>query len=122
MIFRRLEEEFTLFEQLGYDHFKAIQQHFADLKLPIESPDGTDMKYSFAEGASGPFGEETVGKWKPRDQVLKDYRKIFVLYWLFGDYSYLIQSERGKHFVKQLERVARRSLPHRTVTRRVWRQ
>ncbi len=111
VIFRRLEEEFTLFEQLGYDKFKAIQQHFADLQMPIESSNGTEAKYSFAEGASGPFGEETIGKWKPREQVLKDYRKIFVLYWLFGDYSYLIQSERGKHFVKQLERVARRSLP-----------
>lgn len=111
VIFRRLEEEFLLFEQLGYDNFKAIQQHFADLKLPIESPDGEKINYSFAEGASGPFGEETVGKWKSREQVLKDYRRIFVLYWLFGDYSYLIQSERGKHFVKQLERVARRSLP-----------
>lgn len=111
VIFRRLEEEFLLFEQLGYDNFKAIEQHFADLRLPIESSGGEKIKYSFAEGASGPFGEETIGKWKPREQVLKDYRKIFVLYWLFGDYSYLIQSERGKQFLKQLERVARRSLP-----------
>ncbi len=111
VIFRRLEEEFNLFEELGYDKFKAIQQHFTDIKIPLPSSNGKKAEYEFAEGASGPFGEETAGRWKTREQVLKDYRKIFVLYWLFGDYSYLIQSERGKHFVKQLERVARRSLP-----------
>ena len=111
VIFRRLEAEFQLFEQLGYDRFKAIQQHFADLRVPLETSDGEKFDYLFAEGASGPFGEETGGKWKTREQILKDYRKIFVLYWLFGDYSYLTQSERGRYFVRQLERVARRSMP-----------
>ena len=111
VIFRRLEEEFNLFEELGYDKFKAVQQHFTDIKMPLPSPNGKKVEYEFAEGASGPFGEDTGGKWKTREQVLKDYKRIFVLYWLFGDYSYLIQSERGKHFVRQLERVARRALP-----------
>lgn len=111
VIFRRLEDEFNLFEELGYNRFKAVQQHFADLKMPLPSANGKKIEYEFAEGASGPFGEDTSGKWKTRAQVLKDYKRIFVLYWLFGDYSYLIQSERGKNFVKQLERVARRSLP-----------
>lgn len=111
VIFRRLEDEFDIFEELGYDRFKAVQQHFAEHRMPLPSSNGEKLIHKFAEGASGPFGEETDGKWKTREQVLKDYRKIFVLYWLFGDYSYLIQSERGKNFVKQLERVARRSLP-----------
>lgn len=111
VIFRRLEDEFSIFEELGYDKFKAIQQHFTDIRMSLPSSNGEKLAYEFIEGGSGPFGEETSGKWKTCEQVLKDYKRIFVLYWLFGDYSYLIQSERGKHFVKQLERVARRALP-----------
>jgi FkbM family methyltransferase len=111
VIFRRLEEEFRLFEMLGYDRFKAVQQDFTDLRMTIENAEGEKTDYTFEEGGSGPFGEESPGKWKSREQVLKDYHRIFVLYWLFGDYSYLIQGERGKKIISQLERVARRPLP-----------
>ncbi len=110
VIFRRLENEFDLLEKLGYDRFKAIQQDFEHLEIPIETS-GEEQIYSFEEGASGPFGEETEGAWKKREQVLKDYRKIFVYYWLFGDYSYLIQTERGRNFIERMERVVRRPLP-----------
>lgn len=106
VIFRNLETEFDLLEKLGYDKFKAIQQDFTRLKPFIDGE-----KYTFEEGASGTFGEETKGNWKTREQVLKDYRKIFTFYWLFGDYSYMNQTEKGKKFIAQLERIARRPLP-----------
>jgi hypothetical protein len=67
--------------------------------------------YQFEEGASGPFGEETRGSWKERDDVLRDYRRVFVKYWLFGDYSYLIQTETGRRLIAHMERVVRRSIP-----------
>lgn len=111
VIFRKLEEEFRVLAALGYDKFKAVQQDFNELRTFIDSPDGKKTSYTFHEGASGVFGEETRGKWKSSEEILKEYRKIFVLYWLFGDYSYLIQSEKGKKIIKQLERVARRPLP-----------
>lgn len=110
VIFRRLETEFDLLEELDYGEFKAVRQDFDHLKISVSSPGG-DSPYAFEEGASGPFGEQTAGDWKGREAVLKDYRKVFVLYWLFGDYSYLIQTQRGQKFITQLERVVRKSLP-----------
>jgi FkbM family methyltransferase len=111
VVFRKLEEEFRVLEMLGYDNFKAVQQDFTYLQALIDSPEGEKIDYSFQEGASGPFAEETKGKWKSKEAVLKDYRKIFILYWLFGDYSYLNQSERGEKFIKFLQRLTRRPLP-----------
>ena len=111
VIFSKLEEEIELLEKLGYDKFKAIQQSFAKLKTPLETPEGEKFNYSFEEGASGPFGEETEGNWKNKPQILKSYEKIFVLYWLFGDFSYLTQTDKGKKLTSQLERIVRRPLP-----------
>lgn len=110
VIFRKLVEEFELLDELGYDRYKAIQQDFSKLQVKLGT-NGNSSVYRFEEGASGTFGEDTNGKWRSREQALKDYRKIFTLYWLFGDYSYLIQTEKGKNFIAQLERVVRRPLP-----------
>ncbi|MBP6003714.1 MAG: hypothetical protein KA746_09800 [Pyrinomonadaceae bacterium] len=108
LVFRKLEYEFDLLEQLGYDGFKAIKQDFDHIKgvLPTGETD-----YVFEEGGSGPFAEETRGEWKSRTDVLRDYRTVFVKYWLFGDYSYLIQTERGRKFIATMERFVRRSIP-----------
>ena len=108
VIFSKLLEAFSLLQQLGYDKFKAIQQDVTDWQVALDS---SNSLYTFQEGASGPFGEETEGKWKDYEQVLTEYRRIFVYYWLFGDYSYLTQTERGKNFIAKLERVFRRPLP-----------
>ncbi|MDQ3132076.1 MAG: oligosaccharide flippase family protein [Acidobacteriota bacterium] len=110
VIFSKLEEEFKLLERLGYDCFKAIQQDFIHLKVPVQL-NGENQLYSFEEGGSGPFAEESEGEWLPKDEVLSDYKKIFVYYWLFGDYSYLIQTEKGRKFIAQMERIVRRPLP-----------
>jgi FkbM family methyltransferase len=113
VIFNKLLEEFRLLQELGYDQFKAIQQDVTDWQVPLHSNNGNGNGnvYTFQEGASGPFGEETKGIWKNYEQVLQEYRRIFVYYWLFGDYSYLVQTEKGKKFITQLERVFRRPLP-----------
>ena len=111
VIFRRLETEFDILEKLGYNTFKAVRQDFEKVYRTVPGPDGGEIHYEFEEGGSGPFGEESPGKWKNREVVLKEYKKVFVLYWLFGDYSFLIQTVRGQKLIAQLERVARRSLP-----------
>ncbi|MGI9056021.1 MAG: oligosaccharide flippase family protein [Pyrinomonadaceae bacterium] len=111
VIFRKLKEEFDLLENLGYGDFKAIQQDFHNLKIPIESPEKVTSLYQFEEGASGTFGEDTDGDWKDCSEILTDYKKIFVLYWLFGDYSFLIQTARGQKLIGRLERLVRRPLP-----------
>jgi FkbM family methyltransferase len=109
VIFSKLLEEFELLGQLGYGNFKAIQQDVTNSQTVINN--GSAKTYTFQEGASGVFGEETAGNWKTYDAIVKEYRRIFTLYWLFGDYSYLIQTEKGKYFISQLERVVRRPLP-----------
>lgn len=111
VIFRRLEDELELFDKLGYDKFKAVQQDFSDLQTVIKISDGEKITHTFEEGASGVFGEEIDGKWKTKEQILKQYKRIFTLYWLFGDYSFLTQTETGRKIITNLEKIARRPLP-----------
>lgn len=111
VIFDKLKQEFRLFEELGYNRFKAVQQDVHDWKFEYKSPEGATIQHSFGEGASGPFGEDTEGKWKSKEETLKDYRNIFRLYRLFGDYSFLMQIKNGKKMVSQFERIVRRPLP-----------
>ncbi|HSK72408.1 MAG TPA: hypothetical protein VK892_11965 [Pyrinomonadaceae bacterium] len=111
VIFEKLEEEFFLFEQLGYDKFKAVLQEFSKIRRAYSSLKNGNIEHHFEDGSSGPFGEETLGRWKTREEILKDYQRIFTLYWLFGDYSYLVQTEKGRKFIAQLERVVRRPIP-----------
>lgn len=110
VIFRNLIYEFDLLEKLGYHEFKAIKQDFERSFASV--PDGNGGRlYEFEEGASGPIGEATEGKWRSRDAVIREYRRIFVKYWLFGDYSYLVQTEKGRNFIHTVERVLKRSVP-----------
>lgn len=123
LVFRKLEYEFDLLEQLGYDRFKAIKQDFDGIRAELPSASG-DYLHKFEEGGSGPFGDETIGRWKTREATIRDYRRIFVRYWLFGDYSYLVQTAAGRRFITRVENVLGRSVPgwydthakHSTVT------
>jgi FkbM family methyltransferase len=112
LVFRRLEQEFDLLEKLGYGRFKAVKQEFEHVtpKLPRRNGNG-NRTHIFEEGSSGPFGEETPGEWRSREEVLRDYRRVFIKYWLFGDYSYLIQTERGRRLIANIERLMGRSMP-----------
>ena len=110
LVFRKLEYEFDLLEQLGYDRFKVVDQHFDDVRPSLPSNNGAKV-HTFEEGASGPFGEETLGRWIGRETAIKQYRRVFVKYWLFGDFSYLIQTTKGKKFIEKMESVFKRSIP-----------
>ncbi|MEJ7623919.1 MAG: FkbM family methyltransferase [Pyrinomonadaceae bacterium] len=111
LVFKKLEYEFDLLEQLGYRRFKVVDQHFEDLRPLLPSGNGSNHHHIFEEGASGPFGEETRGRWCVRESAIAKYRRIFVKYWLFGDYSYLIQTSRGRHFINRMEGLFKRSIP-----------
>ena len=110
LVFRKLEHEFDLLEGLGYSGFKAVKQDFEHVRSPLPAT-ANEESFAFEAGSSGPFGEETSGTWKSRDKVLDQYRRVFVRYWLFGDYSYLIQTRSGKRLIANLERVFKRSIP-----------
>jgi len=111
LVFKKLEYEFDLLEELGYRQFKVVDQHFDDLRPELPSSNGSNNHHIFEEGASGPFGEETRGRWCVRESAIAKYRRIFVKYWLFGDYSYLIQTSRGRHFINRMEGLFKRSIP-----------
>ncbi len=111
VVFRKLEEEISLFEQLGYDKFKAIQQDVTDFEVISKTADKKEFRHLFEEGSSGIFGEELPAKWKDSTQIIKEYKWIFARYWLFGDYSFLPQTSKGARFITLLERIFRRSLP-----------
>ena len=111
LVFDKLMEEFKLLQKLGYNKFKAVQQDITDWQTVLEAENGDEKVYTFQEGASGPLSEETDGEWRNYHQVIKEYRRIFVLYWLFGDYSYLTQTEKGKKFIEYLERISRKAIP-----------
>ncbi len=72
-----------------------------------------DERLTIIEGAiTENFAHNGEDKFvKNRDAVVKDYNTVFVKYWLFGDYSFLIQAERGRKFIAMLERFVRRSIP-----------
>lgn len=110
VVFRKLENEFDLLEKLGYDRFKAIKQDFERIRPQLPSNNGPKF-HIFEAGASGPFGEESPWRWQAREEVVADYRRVFVKYWLFGDYSYLVQTNTGRRFIAAVERVLRRSVP-----------
>lgn len=110
LIFEKLKYEFELLEKLGYGSYKAVKQDFASIRATLFSGE-REFLHKFEDGGSGPFGEQTTGKWRKLSAVLKQYRRIYVKYWLFGDYSYLIQTARGRKIIATLERGLRRSLP-----------
>jgi FkbM family methyltransferase len=70
LVFRKLEFEFDLLERLGYSSFKAVKQDFESVRAQLPSLNGPKF-HSFEEGASGPFGENSPGKWKRRDEVIE---------------------------------------------------
>jgi FkbM family methyltransferase len=95
--FRKLTEEFQLLERLGYSVFMAVQQENIQSQLPPQPPlEGQFVNRSFPPGSSGLFGRELPGKWKTRAEVLRQYRWIFMLYRLFGDFG-ILQTLRIRH-------------------------
>jgi hypothetical protein len=112
VIFRRLKEEINLLGQLGYSRFKAVQQANTPLQIPPDpSKEGRNVPYHFQFGSSGLFGKDLSGKWKNRRGILNEYRKIFFLYRLFGNYSFLRKYEMGRKLIDVLSNKLRRPIP-----------
>jgi len=110
--FARLEGEFGLLEELGYREFKAVPQvSVASQVSPVPSREGSSVVHEFQRGCSGLFGKDLPGEWKNREQILEDYRKIFIVYRLLGDYSVLRRLSVGRLFIKVLAGILRRPIP-----------
>lgn len=110
LVFAKLLYEFDLLEELGYGSFKVVKQDFERIRAALPTGCHT-VDHEFEDGSSGPFGEDTAGNWSSRETAIREYQKVFVKYWLFGDYSYLIQTGSGRKFISTVERITGRSLP-----------
>ena len=112
VVFRQLVEEFNLFRQLGYTKFKAVQQLSVPYQAePNPSKEGSYVGYHFKDDSSGLFGEDLPGEWRHYNQVINEYRIIFILYKLFGDCGKLNSSSIGRGLRKVLSKLLRRPIP-----------
>lgn len=58
---------------LGYTQFKFInQKSVPEMQLQQPAREGFDIFWKFPFGASGPFGEDTPGKWLAESEVLEE--------------------------------------------------
>ncbi len=87
--FDRLKEEFLLFKSLGYTSFQAINQADISKQKEPKEGEGNFANQIFNRGASGLFGKDLPAQWKSEQEILKQYKHIFRMYKLFGDYGSL---------------------------------
>ncbi len=110
--FDKLEMELNLFTKLGYTDFKIIQQE--NIKKQKEQKNSRENKfvnYKFLEGSSGLFGKDLPGIWINNHEALKRYKKIFLLYKLFGDRSFWKKNLFLKYFLKIFRKLSGVPLP-----------
>ncbi len=82
--------EINLFEKLGYNKFKVIQQDgISKQKEKLPCTEGKYLDYKFLEGSSGLFGNDLPGEWLSSQETYNKYKKIFYYYKMFGDNSLL---------------------------------
>ncbi len=97
--FEKLKYEINLFEKLGYNNYKIIQQGSVNQqKEKFPSKEKKYLGYKFTVGSSGLFGEDLPSKWLNKKDTLAKYKKIFLLYKIFGDNSFLRRNILTKHF------------------------
>jgi FkbM family methyltransferase len=60
---------------LGYLGFKFINQaKVQSMKCPTPSLEGNEIAWDFPWSSSGPFGEDTPGRWKSAEEILVDIK------------------------------------------------
>ena len=110
--FEALEREFDALEALGYDRFALVEQgRIRRTSITTEDLRGKPIEHRFEWDASGPFGDDLQASWRDRASALSAYRRIFVLYRLFGDRSPLERTAAGRWIKRAASTLARRPLP-----------
>lgn len=84
----RLLNELLTMKHLGYRKFKAVNQNLIGLHNgEMLDRHGDAIRYKFLPGSSGPFGEETSGRWMDIFECIEVYKGIFRGYFLNGDFG-----------------------------------
>jgi FkbM family methyltransferase len=96
-------EEVSLLERLGYGEFMAVQQQDIHLQdVPNPPREGVYVPHTFPLGSSGLFGKELQGKWKSKEDILKEYRTILNNYHRFGDNTFWQQNKIARGFLNKV--------------------
>ena len=110
--FGKLLEEMDLLERLGYAQFKAVQQQDISSQIePDPSSEGVRVGHKFPGSSSGLFGEDLRGPWRKKEEIIKEYKEIFRLYDLFGDYGKWNRFAGGRLLKNILINILHRPVP-----------
>jgi len=85
--FSNIKQEISLFTELGYDSFKAVEQSELHIHQTPPNPalEGRYVEHRFEDGSSGLFGAELSGVWSSANKIRNRYRVICFVYFLLGD-------------------------------------
>ena len=83
---KSIKGEIDALVSLNFNCFQAVEQSAIALPIPPDPPtEGAYVDHSFQEGSSGLFGSELAGKWKTKQEILRQYRAIWLGYYFLGD-------------------------------------
>lgn len=110
--FQKLKDEIALFNKLGYNKFKAVNQSAVErLKEPLNTHEGNFLNYKFTYGSSGPFGRDLPDKWVKNRWIIFKYRLIFLGYKYYGDHSKVKKKLAFRILYKILQKIVRQPIP-----------
>jgi len=94
--FANIKREIETLISLGYDSFQAVEQSTIPeyQSPPHPAREGENVAQRFERGSSGLFGSELGGKWKRKDEILRQYRVVRLGYYLVGDDG-IVSRSRG---------------------------
>ncbi|MGA9380244.1 MAG: FkbM family methyltransferase [Phormidium sp.] len=96
-------EELAVFQELGYQKFKAINQaKIVKQVCPSPAKEGQYVPDKFEYGASGLFGEETPGNWLSHSEIINVYKSIFWIYKIIGINGIIYPFPLGKKLLEGL--------------------
>jgi FkbM family methyltransferase len=98
----RTLEQLSLLRRLGYSKFKMILQNDVNRQVcPNPAREGKYVDYSFDEGASGLFGEETPGRWLALDETVSAYKTFYRKVSMIGPHTGFFRNIKNA-FVKRV--------------------
>lgn len=107
-----IRAEMSLLTNLGYEHFKAIQQATVSSQHIHNPPlEGTGVPSEIAADSSGLFGRELPGDWVNTERLMGQYRWIMLGYKFLGNDSFVRRHAMTRKIWKLMQRLLRRPLP-----------
>jgi FkbM family methyltransferase len=113
-----IEREIDLFIKLGYTSFQAVEQSAIPVSQSPPHPprEGKYVAQRFEKGSSGLFGLDLEDQWKSRREILRQYRFIWLGFFLLGDEGIMIKWKfRGSGRLRLLAQRVVRHFTHAAV-------